>query len=990
MKCRIKELSSAVRLALSLGAAVTLGVSGLAYAQDAAPQSGQADQPTQGNAVQLQGVVVTGSHIRRVDLETASPVISLDRSAIVATGDVNLGQLVQDIPAMTGGISNPQVNNGGGAGASNVNLRGLGPNRSLILVDGHRVVSSDTNSIPADMIERIDVLKDGASAVYGSDAIGGVVNFITRKNYKGAQFTGNFGQSSHADGRQKGYSFTFGQSADKGSVIGGIGYSKIDGVLASQRDFSKNALSLVGSPTSPPKAFVGGSGSSAFGNIQIPASGPVHDAFAGCASGDLARNPGASGMDPINDYHCYQTSGANSDKYNYASVNLIMTPQERTNAFVLGTYNLTDNISAYADAYYNKTRSAYQIAPGVYGTFYGANISAQNYWNPFGIEYSSRGGQFLARLVALGNRGGNYNTSVGQVSTGLKGAFTVADQDWNWEVGFDYGHSSQVRINTGLANNTKLYTGPSFMDPATGQVTCGVPGAPIPGCDASFNPFNMSDPTSAATLAGAGAPALSNSYEQQKVWRASASGGVFELPAGSVQLAVGANYRQEHSKSVISPLLLINPATGTCTLASGCSAGLQGGYNVKEGFAEVFVPILQDVPFANSLNVTIGDRYSRFSSFGSTNDLEFKTEWRPIRDLLLRGTVAEVFRAPNIDEVFSAPGLDAPRLNSDPCDGYTGSPVNPACVNVPTDGSFRNYNVSHGTQANAISAGSKYAGFPIKPESGKSFDLGAVYSPSWAPGLSASVDVWHVYLNDIITSVGTQSLLNLCSAGQTVYCQFIHRIPSGPQQGNIDVTTIEPTGNLGSVNTGGVDGFLGYKLDTDSFGRFDFQLNGTYLKYYNQQTAPGLPGNIVFHDAGHVLTFGSAAGSACSGGSECLYPRWRGMGSARWQLGNWSAGYRFRYIGAFRMGSQSPSQDVFPAGGRLAGYYIDYAATWYHDISAGYEITPLHTRIDLGVNNLFNKQPPILYANNTNNANSLAGVFDYLGRYYWARVTVSF
>src|SRR6185312_6388290 len=136
----------------------------------------------------------------------------------------------------------------------------------------------------------------------------------------------------------------------------------------------------------------------------------------------------------------------------------------------------TDKVSAYVNAYYTKTRSAYQIAPGVYGTFYGANISAQNYWNPFGMEYSSRGGQFLARLVALGNRGGNYNTSVGQVSTGLKGAFTVLDQDWNWEVGFDYGHSSQARINTGLANNSKLYTGPSFKDPATGQVTCGVPG----------------------------------------------------------------------------------------------------------------------------------------------------------------------------------------------------------------------------------------------------------------------------------------------------------------------------------------------------------------------------------------------------------------------------------------------------------------------------------------------------------------------------------
>lgn len=983
-------------MALSMGVVIAAGGCGTAFAQSTVAdqnnppaQNVQSPPPDQDKATQLQSVVVTGSHIRRVDLETSSPVVSVDRVAIEATGDLTLGQLIQDLPAMTGGVSNPQVNNGGGGGSSSVNLRGLGPSRSLILVDGHRVLSGDTNAIPAAMIDRIDVLTDGASAVYGSDAIGGVVNFITRKEYQGAQFTADYGQSSHADGRTHGYTFTFGQASDKGSIVAGVGYNKTDGVQSNRRKFSENAVSLYGSSQTPIAGSIGGSGSSPYGDIQIPGSGPVHDAFAGCGSGNLARNPGASGMDPINDYHCYQNSGPNSDKYNYATVNLIMTPQERTNAFILGTYKLSSNVSAYLNAYYTKTRSAFQIAPGVYGSPYGANISADNYYNPFGIEYSSNGAMFLTRLSALSNRSADYGRHDTQFSTGLKGMFTMFDQDWNWDVGIDYGHSSTVTTTLGLANNNKLYTGPSFMG-SDGIVHCGTPGNIIDGCDGSFNPFALDSPESVAALQASASPAISNSYSQERIYRADVNGGLFDLPAGTVQLALGASYRKDHTKSLVDPLLNIDQSTGTCILGSQCSSGLQGGFNVKETYAEMFIPILQDVPFANSLNVTIGDRYSRFSSFGSTNNKKFAIEWRPINDLLLRGTIAEVFRAPAIGSVYGAPGNDAPRLTFDPCDGYTGNPVNPACVNVPTDGSFINSNVKQQQQVNTITAGSAYAGFPIKPESGKSFDFGAVYSPSWATGLSASVDFWHVYLNDIITTVGLQSLLNLCSAGQTTYCQYIHRHPSGPQQGQLEQTTLEPTGNLGSVQVGGVDGTLAYRLDTQSLGHFDFRVNATYLKYYDQRTAPGLPGNITYHNAGHLLTYGSAAGAACSGGSECLYPRIRANGSVRWQKSNWSASWRMRYIGGFRMGSPSPSQDVHPAGGALDGVYYDYGSTLYHDVSVGYNIKPLHTRVDLGVNNLFDRQPPFLYANNTNNSNTVAGDFDLLGRYYWARVTVDF
>ena len=1003
MKLGVKKLSSSVRLALSLGAVIAAGATGTAFAQDSGNPT-QDQPPSQQKASTLQTVVVTGSLIRRVDLETSNPVVTIDRAQIEATGKMTLGDLVQQLPAMTGGAVNPQVNNGGGTGASAINLRGLGSVRTLILVDGQRVLNTDPNSIPANMIERIEVLTDGASATYGSDAIGGVVNFILRKDYQGAQFTTNVGESDHNDGDQSGYSFTFGQTSDKGSIMGGIEYNKQDGVLAGNRQFSKNSVSIYGtngtgpSAPQPVTANIGGSTSSPYGHISLT---PALKTVFGCSS--VALNPGGnSQVVSTANYHCYQNNGAHSDKYNYATVNLIMTPQERTNAFLMGTYNLSDNVQVYLNAYFNKTSSGFQLAPAVYGSPYGADISANNYWNQFGTEFAQGKTGFNARLASLGNRSANFGANNGQFNTGFKGSFTIFDQSWSWDAGLDYGHSNTVTTTRGLPNTNKLYTGASYM--GAGGLAC-VQGATTAaqGCPSGvtesmlqFNPFDLYAPGSVAALQAAGVPAVSNTYSQEKVWHVGINGGLFNLPAGTVQLAAGADYRQEHLTTIVDPLLNIDPATGTCVLGSQCGSSLAGGYNVKEIYAEAFIPVLSNLPFVKSLNVTIGDRYSRFNTFGSTNDFKFALEYKPIDDLLLRGTMSQVFRAPNIAELYGAPASSAPRIQSDPCTGYTGTPVNPACVNVPTDGSFVNQNVAQALQLNAVTSGAKYAGFPIKPERGKTFDLGAVYSPSWAPGLSATVDAWHLYLNNDITSVNAQEVLNQCSAGQTVYCPLITRAASGVGQGQI-INILQPVANLGTLSTGGIDTQLNYKLPEFGFGKFTVGLNATYLKYYNQDTAPGTAGDVVYHNAGHFLPYGSSAEASCPGAGTCLFPRWRAQGFVDWQMGNWSASWRMRYIGRFQMGSKQASQDVFPdqqcsAGSfcTITGAVYKFGATVYNDLSFGYNIEPINTRVDFGVNNAFDKQPPVMYANNTLNANTDPSDFDLMGRYYWARVTVKF
>ena len=989
MRLDVNKLSSAVRLALSLGAVAAAGT------LTAQAQTATNDQQ---KSQALETIVVTGSNIRRVDIETANPVITIDTAQIQNSGKLTLGDIVQQLPAAVNG-TNPQVNNGGGSGSSTVSLRGLGSQRTLVLIDGHRVLNKDVNAIPIAAVERIEVLTTGASAIYGSDAIGGVVNVILKKTYQGAQFSADYGISDHDDAQRKGYHFLFGQTSEKGSIMAGVDYNKTDSVLQSHRKFSANAVSLYGtnglgpSAPQPPTGSIGGSSFGAGGNIQLPggASGPLRQHY-GCKR--VALNAGASGADAFNDYHCF----VGSDKYNYASVNLLETPQERTTTFINGSYHLTDNVDVYFNGVHNKTSSGFQLAPSLYGSLYGAFISKDSLYNPFGVDFNGAGGfDYRLRLVAAGPRAVRSNNTTDQYSTGFKGHFNVFDQEWNWEAGADYGHQSTVATTLGLPNIDTLNraTGPSML--VNGVPTCvgtaGDASTAIAGC-VPFNPFNSNTPAQRAILSTIATPALTNVYQQEKVEHVDFNGGIFNLPAGTAQLALGASYRKEYTNSVVDPVLRINPATGNCTLGSQCSSALQGGYTVKEAYGELFLPVLKDVPFANSLNLTLSDRYSKYSTFGSTNNAAIGVEWRPIADLLLRGNINKVFRAPTIGDVFGNPISSAPGLGSDPCDGIT--VANPACVGVPLDGSFKNTDVALGQQIKAVSSGSAYAGFPLGAEHGSTFNWGFVYSPHWVDGLSVSADVWRVYLNNTITSVGAQTILNNCFNGQLTYCPLITRFGATSTDPGQIAQILQPTANLGRLDTKGADFSVKYRVPQFGFGQFSIGLDATYLNQYNQST-----GDTVYHDAGHLAAFKSGAQASCPdlGGGVCLFPRWRGLGTVAWNMGPWDASWRARYTGKFTLGSNRVGEDSFPAGTcyydsttgcTLRGFKIHYGARTYNDLQLGYNIEPINTRVDVGIDNVGDIQPPFLFANNTLNANTDTGNFDTLGRYYWARVTVKF
>ena len=970
------NLRSVVRLAsLPVGIATALAAPH-ARAQDAQPADAAAAQQ---QAATIDRIEVTGSRIRRVDAENASPVVTLDRAAIEKTGKLTIGDLVQELPNIAGAATNPQVNNGGGTGASTIDLRGFGSERTLVLVNGRRVVhqggtdgGADVNAIPASAVERIEVLTVGASSVYGSDAVAGVVNFIMRKDFEGLQASIDYGISDRQDGQRQGGSFTFGQVGEKGNIIAGVNYNKFDSVSSGDRDFSKNATYLYSGSVS-----VRGSSRNPRGRIAL---NDAQAAAFGC--GSVTRIPGASGS-TLADYRCYVGS---VDSYNYQAVNLVLTPQERTNAFFLGNYQMTDDTNAFIEYYHNKTASNYATAALPFDALGDAVlISADNYYNPFGVDFGRdaagtiEGNDFRSRWTSVGQRRSLYSTNTDQLVAGVEG---FLGETWKWDFALNYGHISQQFQSYGYIDYAGLSQalGPSFMD-TDGVVKCGAPGAIIGNCT-PLNVFNIEDPQSIATLSAYEARPIYTTTYVQRGFEANASGELFNMPAGAAQLAFGAAWRREYQRSEVD-YIAIARADGTCLISQeACGSPITGGFQVGELYAEVFLPLLKDVPFAHTLNLTLGSRYSNYSNFGNTTNSKAQLEWRPLNDLLFRGTVAEVFRAPAIGDLFAGPQGNAPQA-TDPCVGYTNDPAHSnACgpstgaTNIPAGGI-----TSTGLgQVTGVTSGSVAAGYDLQPESGKSFDWGVVYDPSWLPGFSVSLDYWRLYLNDTITTIGAQTVLTACyNNNASPFCDFINRF----QSGQINFIA-QPTVNLGRLDSKGWDLALRYKLPDTAWGSFTTGFDGTYIAQADRDIDTTEPNDAVLHLGG---TFNKDFGN---------YSRIRARAFLNWGLGDWSASWRTRYVGGFDVGSNDFRQGTTADGHGCDAdapqfcYALPFGAYVIHSFNVGYALPSVNSRFELGVDNVFDKQPPLLYQNNVLNANTDVNTFDTVGRYYWARYTVKF
>ena len=925
------------------------------------------------DAVKLDKVEVTGSRVRRVDAETASPVFVLDRTAIERSGAVTVGDLIQEIPAIAGAATNPSVNNGGGDGASTVSLRGLGEDRTLLLLNGRRMVTNDVNSIPVAMIERIEVLKDGASAIYGSDAIAGVVNFILKKDFDGAQFDMNYGISGEDDGERVGGSATFGFTGERGNAIMSMNYNDQEPVLARDRDFSAFALYLSSGVVSR-----AGSSSTPRGRYTLPRSVATANGLASCIGGNglanVTRIEGRPGTSP-SDFRCYV--GGETDSFNYQGAgNVVLTPQERYGIAFSGTYELVEGLEAYVDVHTQNTRSAGIIAPlPFFSDFDGIALAGNSIYNPFRSTINGR-----YRILGLGNRSYSYETDMKEITAGLQG--DIGESSWHWDAGFTYGKIAQENRDAGYIDYGRLAAalGPSFI--AGGVARCGTPAAPIAGCT-PINFFNQPDPATAdgqaqiAALEALGLPVRDNTDTALKNFTINFTGDLFDLPAGTMSAAVGAEYREQSLTFAPDAIKFINSEPFGCGISSeSCADPTSGDTQTKEIYGELYIPIVDDAVWADSLAVTLGSRWSDYDTFGDTTNSKIGIEWRVFEDLLFRSTYAEVFRAPTINDLFQGARITNP-VYSDPCNGQ---PL--TCAGLPhVEGEVFEQGLG---QTNALLGGNP----DLRPETGDVFTWGVVYSPSFFAGFSATVDVWRVDLEDTIQPLGTQPILNVCfqsrqpgSAGESPLCRLFDR---NPITGDVFLVR-DLTQNAGNTHTNGVDIGFKYAMDTD-WGRFRASIDSTYIDRYDVEViVEGIP-IAQQQNAGTFLP--------ASKGGLGNYSRWRSLAALSWNLNNFEAQWTLRYVDGFRVGSFSPDGDCADNAGRVVvgneGCVFFRGATTYHSFQVGYSLPEWKTKVQFGIDNAFDKQPPVLYQNNSLNGNIDERTHDPVGRYFWMNATITF
>jgi iron complex outermembrane recepter protein len=954
------SLKNSVRLALATATTASLSQFQMqtAMAQEQAAESSDS----------MEEVIVTGSRVRRLDTESASPIITIDQAAIEKTGVTTAGDLLQRLPTVSGAATNPAVNNGGGFGEANVELRGLDAKRTLVLLNGRRLGlvgasdATDINLIPVNLIERVDVLKEGAGAIYGSDAIAGVVNFITRKDVDGAELTASYGQTAESDGKTQSVNLLWGTSGDNFRFNINGNYNKTDGVSAGDRAFSEFAMYFYSG-----SIFPGGSSRVPTGRFYVPAGSGLPPNVANCAS--VTRIAGNSGSNLATDYRCY----APTDAYNYQPFNLIMTPQERGSIFANYEYDINEAVQLYAEVLYSRTSSGFQIAPLPFDAVADdVVISADSYYNPFGYDFGGADGanpNLTVRLEALGNRFSKTASDSKVAKLGVRGP--LLGSEWNYDAMVGYSRLDQANSVSGYLYQPGLAGafGPSF-DAGGGVIQCGTPTDPIPlGQCTPVNIFNLADPAQVTALS-----TISSGYDTDREYTSkqasfAVDGKMFSMPAGDALVSIQADYTELAGDFNVDFMVTATPPLYlNCFLAQEtCTGPNSGGYDVKELSAEVFLPLLKDMTAVQALNLTIGSRFSDYSLFGDTTNSTIKLEYRPVEDILLSGTFAEVFRAPTILDLYASPTNNSSTF-ADPCVGLTTARItaNPnlavACVGVPTDGSF--------TQPNGQVTGLLTSNEDLDPETGDVTTFGITWQPGFLNNnFSIRVDYWKYKIDGVITQLDTNYSMDQCVAtGDPQYCGLITRFASTTANpGQISVF-LQPTRNLGALETDGIDVGTRYSLRDTAAGSFNFTLDWTRINSYTN-APPNAPVQEV------VGTFDRQFGN---------YAKNRATATIGWSMDKFDAQLGARFIDDIVL--------LLPSGGAIApedNPPLPIDSFVYLDLYFGYTVND-NLKVSLTGTNLSDEQPPLLYQNNVTNANTDVNTYDTLGRRYAISATYKF
>lgn len=937
MKSSHNSLSTAIRFAL--GAGLLAGLA--ATASPVAAQDASEDE----SGPILDRLKVTGSRIEGADIEAANPVASFDREDITGVSATNLGELIQRLATEnTGSPLTTQTNNGGN-GAVTVDLRGFG--RTLVLINGRRIVDGgDFQTIPSAMVERIDILKTGASAIYGVDAVAGVVNVITRTNFEGAEFYAEYQRpqdfSGNADNRTIGG--IFGISNERGYANVGFERSKQEGVKQGQFEdpgfLAQTRLLLDAEAFAESGNDPFGPGTVFFGSSRIP-----QGAFNLRDGSLVSTRPGTDGTNPETDFVTpnFGFTDPNNDFYNFAPENFMQTPFETKNFFAHAGYDLHEDAQIYFEGRFSGRESAQLLAPVPFDTSFdpgfpvddGAGgtvpgISASNAFNPFDQDVIR-----VRRRIVEGERRFEQNIKQFQTVIGLRGNVPFAP-DWTYDANLNYGERDRTDIDSGQLIGARLRQamGPSFFDD-DGNAVCGTPEAPIADC-VPFNFFGGPGSITQEMLDYVSKPAVDSIKSDQEIWNVSFSGAALELPAGPLSVAFGGEFRDESFLSTPDSNKAIGGISGNTFSQNG------GTQEVISFFAEANVPLLRDAPFARELDLKVAYRFDDFksevdprvrsapASEFDNDSFELGLRWRPVEDLLVRGTFSEVFTAPSVGNLFS-PLSDSFQQAQDPCASTNWTDLSAAeqqaCENqgVPVGGV-----VSPDPQPLTRVGGNPDLG----PESGETYTAGAVFTPTFVRNLTLTVDWWKIELDDALNVIDTGVILQQCldAGGVGGVCDLIERdSPTNPGEISLVLSNIQ---NIGSEDGEGIDASFDYSYNTGEFGLFSVSGSWTHLLERRRSNFPG--DSTVLE--GQFDADGDAG-----------FPENKFNGFVSWQYGDFTVDYTAQYVGGY-------DANLLFFGGKQS-----VPDQLYHDIRFGWA-SPWNTDVAFGVNNVTDNNPPFIDA----------------------------
>ena len=1008
------QTSSGVgRLTAALARSTALVAPALALAGLLAPMAAQA-----ADATDVTAVVVTGSRIKQPNLTTTSPVTSISNVETKLQGAQRTEDLINSLPQAFASGQSSAISNGS-TGIATVDLRGQGCQRTLVTVDSRRLMAgdpktpcADLNNIPAALIDRVDVLTGGASAIYGSDAMTGVVNFVLKKNFEGLQIDVNHSLYQHDNTdtvaesalAAHGYtnpkkSWSGGNSTDinltmgvnspdgKGNLTAWAGYRSTDPVT--QDHFDHAACSLNGT-TSYPSLICLGSSTNAQGRIR--------------ALAPVAGKPGiftnASGSKEIQAGGQVVPYSSATFGYNFAPFNYFQRNDTRYTAGYNARYQVNNKLEVYSQLMFMDDTTTAQIAPS--GAFYGHPL-ATNCDNP---ELTYTGAASVGALICpggpvagttgnflLGRRsveGGPRQDYLGHTSFRLVfGGRGDLNDTWSYDL---YGQYGQTNLNENYKNDMSFSKIQKSLqvDPTTGKCV-----SVINGTDPNCVPWNVftTGAVSQAALNYLNTPGFQSARDTETVVSGYFSGKLGNYgvkspwAAEGVGVVVGAEYRRESQDFRVDN----ENATGDLAGSGSPTPAVAGAYSVKEIYTEVRAPVINDRPFIKDLSFDGAYRYSDYTgSAGTASTYSIEGNWTPMSDVRFRASYNRAVRVPNTLELFN-PNYIGLAGSNDPCGGAAPTYTLAQCSKDPFFAVAANQSLYGTVDKNPAAQYNGYLGgnTQLKPEQGDTYSVGAVLTPTFIPGFTATVDWWDITINNRIQGYAPSTIETNCyEGGISYFCNLIHRQPGSGSLWLGD-GTLNGTGyvtstlvNAGMSHTRGWDFQANYRLNLDKvglkdMGRLDFALIGTLLDLYFFQPLPAhLPG--VTGDFSNTGTY------HCEGlfGPQCGTPNptWRHSLRTTWSTPwNWTASLRWRYIDQVKLDPTGTLPDLRQHIGAYS--YFDLSGTW-----------KIKENIELhgGVNNILDKDPPYPIQGGASNGNTSPDVYDAMGRYFFIGLTANY